>query len=266
MPSYLRLDSPDWRWDSHPDCPWLVSSRFYVAQLTQLAALVLHRPYVFGSVRSRAEALRAAVDLLAYQRMTFQGAELNSRKKYAPPPILFPPSEIPPLTRRSVALFFGSLDAMTLIAYTYIFFPRENRDTLQDASQQFEWTTVRFEAMRRASPLAQAAKGVMEALYRRMRRAVEGSPAPTDPLSIASICTTPAAESPASASVLGDGPGSPGVDVRGVGPVYPVRDMLFHSLRGDMAEVSGSWASREGGRFTGDFAAGSLWGILNQMP
>lgn len=81
VPSYLRLDNPDWRWDSHPDCSWLVSSRFYLAQLTQLAVMVLHRPYVFSSAKSRTEALRAAVDLLAYQRMTFQGADLNSRKK-----------------------------------------------------------------------------------------------------------------------------------------------------------------------------------------
>lgn len=85
VPSYLRLDNPDWRWDSHPDCSWLVSSRFYLAQLSQLAVMVLHRPYVFASARSRTEALRAAVDLLAYQRMTFQGAELNSRKKYSSP-------------------------------------------------------------------------------------------------------------------------------------------------------------------------------------
>lgn len=84
VPSYLRLKDPDWRWDSHPDCSWLVSSRFYLAQLAQLAVMVLHRPYMFGNAKSRAEALQAAVDLLAYQRMTFQGAELNSRKKYVP--------------------------------------------------------------------------------------------------------------------------------------------------------------------------------------
>lgn len=91
VPSYLRLDNPDWKWDSHPDCSWLVSSRFYLAQLTRLAVMELHRPYVFSSAKSRAEALRAAVDLLAYQRMTFQGADLNSRKKYGPP--LFSPNQ-----------------------------------------------------------------------------------------------------------------------------------------------------------------------------
>lgn len=97
LPSFLRLDCPDWRWDSHPGCAWLVSSRFYLAQLFQLALMSLHRPYVFTSARSRAEALRAAVDMLAYQKMTFQGADLNSRKKYVVPPYPFSLS-FPPLS------------------------------------------------------------------------------------------------------------------------------------------------------------------------
>lgn len=160
---------------------------------------------------------------------------------------------------------------MILIAYTYIFFPRENREALQDASHQFEWTTVRLDAMRHASPIAAAAKGVAEAIYRKMRRAVDGSPAPTDPLSIASICTTPPPDSPplvatpASVSVgYGEG-GSPkpGAGVV-VGPVYPVWDILFHSLRGEVFE--GSWNGKEGARFTGDFSPESLWGVLNQLP
>lgn len=155
---------------------------------------------------------------------------------------------------------------MTLIAYTYIFFPRENRDSLQDAAQQFEWTTVRFEAMQRSAVLAQSAKSVAEVLYRKMRRAVEGSPAPTDPLSIASICTTPADESPAPMLAVQDGPGSPGVDVKSLEPVYPVRDILFHSLRGEIPEGAGSWTGKENGRFVGDFASGSLWAVLNQVP
>lgn len=166
---------------------------------------------------------------------------------------------------------------MVLIAYTYIFFPRENRDGLQDAAQQFEWTTVRFDAMRRSNPASQSAKGVAETIYRKMRRAVEGSPAPTDPLSIASICTTPTpvpdSPSPLSGAaasisgiVQGDVPGSPGVDIKGIGTVHPVWDILFHSLRGDLTDAGGSWTGKESGRFTGDFGPKSLWGILNQLP
>ncbi|SPO05691.1 uncharacterized protein DNG_08378 [Cephalotrichum gorgonifer] len=251
VPSFLRLDSPDWRWDSHPDCSWLVSSRFYLAQLSQLALMVLHKPYVFSSGKSRTEALRAAVDMLSYQKMTFQGAELGSRK--------------------NVALFFGSLDAMILIGYTYIFFPRENRDVLQDAAQQFEWTTVRFDAMQYAIPIAKSAKGVAEAIYRKMRRAIDGSPAPTDPLSIASICSTPVPDSPTSISavVQGEVVGSPGraaVKSSGIGPVYPIWDILFNSLQGHLPEGGGTWAGKESGRFNGDFGTESLWSILNQLP
>lgn len=159
---------------------------------------------------------------------------------------------------------------MMLIAYTYIFFPRENRDALQDASHQFEWTTVRLDAMRHASPVASAAKSVAEAIYRKMRRAVDSSPAPTDPLSIASICTTPPPEdspplvaTPTSVSVLEGGSPRLGAGVA-VGPVYPVWDILFHSLRGEVPD--GSWGGKENARFTGDFSPESLWGVLNQLP
>lgn len=159
---------------------------------------------------------------------------------------------------------------MILIASTYIFFPRENRDALQDASHHFEWTTIRLDAMRHASPVASAAKSVAEAIYRKMRRAVDGSPAPTDPLSIASICTTPPPEdspplvaTPASVSVLEGGSPRLGSGVV-VGPVYPVWDILFHSLRGEVPD--GSWGGKENARFTGDFSPESLWGVLNQLP
>jgi hypothetical protein len=81
LPAYFRLEATNWKWDSHPNCPWLVSTRFYLAKMTYFSLLALHRPYIFNRSKSRAEALKAALGLLRIQNLEFQGTHPNSWKK-----------------------------------------------------------------------------------------------------------------------------------------------------------------------------------------
>jgi hypothetical protein len=81
VPAYFRLENPEKRWDDHPDCYWIQSVRFYLPQLNLFNLMALHRPYIFNRPKSRQEALRASLDMLHRQLLTFKGTPANSWKK-----------------------------------------------------------------------------------------------------------------------------------------------------------------------------------------
>jgi len=81
IPAYFRLENPDTRWDEHPECFWIPSVRFYLPQLHLFNLMALHRPYVFNRAKSRQEALKASIDMLHRQKLTFKGTPRNSWKK-----------------------------------------------------------------------------------------------------------------------------------------------------------------------------------------
>lgn len=80
-PAYFRLENPDTRWDDHPECYWIERVRYTLSQLTPFNLMALHRPYVFNRQKSRTEALKASLDMLHRQMVTFRGIKPNSWKK-----------------------------------------------------------------------------------------------------------------------------------------------------------------------------------------
>ncbi|KAH7155022.1 hypothetical protein B0J13DRAFT_215231 [Dactylonectria estremocensis] len=152
IPPAFRLDDPDTQWDDEPDMRWLQACRFYFAQLHMFGLMALHRSYVFHRKRSRAEAIQASLRMLEIQKMTFQG--------------------LPPDTWRNYLLFFGSFDAIVLIASVYILFPHEHPELTGSVSQHFQWTIERFSAMQERNPLAKAAQGVLRAIVARFKKAI----------------------------------------------------------------------------------------------
>lgn len=176
IPPYFRLESTDWRWDSHPDCPWLTASRFCLEQFIQFNVMVLHRSYILSQSTSRTEALRAAIKLLSCQQMSYQGTGTDSWKNFL--------------------LFFGSFDALILISMVYTLYPRENSWLYEEAKPQFDWTMKRYRAMQSVNPLATPAMTAIESCFKRMKDTVMSTMRAADPLSIASICTSPTPQSP----------------------------------------------------------------------
>lgn len=176
IPPYFRLESTDWRWDNHPDCSWLTASRFCLEQFIQFNIMVLHRSYILNQSTSRTEALRAAIKLLTCQQMIYQGTGMDSWKNFL--------------------LFFGSFDALILISMVYTLFPRENARLYEEAKPQFDWTMKRYKAMQGVNPLATPAISAVESCFTRMKKTVMSSMRAADPLSIASICTSPTLPSP----------------------------------------------------------------------
>lgn len=81
MPAYFRLENPDRRWDDDPNCYWLPAVRYTMPQLNLFNLMALHRPYVFNRAKSRNEALRASLEMLHVQCLTFKGTPATSWKK-----------------------------------------------------------------------------------------------------------------------------------------------------------------------------------------
>lgn len=72
----------------------------------------------------------------------------------------------------SFSLFFGTFDAIVLMASIYILFPKEHRDLVRSAIQHFQWAVERFEAMSERNALARSALGVLQAIHVRLRRSL----------------------------------------------------------------------------------------------
>ncbi|KAI0884876.1 uncharacterized protein GGS22DRAFT_164550 [Annulohypoxylon maeteangense] len=151
-PPPFRLQNPDTRFDELPDCRWLPFVRPTLPQLISFNIMALHRPYVFTRVTSRHEALKASLDMLEAQKTYF--------------------SLLKPQQHKTFTLFFGTFDAVIMIASIYILFPREHAELLATVRQHFEWAIERFEKMANRNRLAQAALGVLHAIYIRFKKAV----------------------------------------------------------------------------------------------
>lgn len=151
-PAPFRLENPDTRFDDRSECWWLPLVRPNLPQLMAFNFMALHRPYIFTRAASRHEALKASLAMLEAQRIYF--------------------SVMKPHQFRTFGLFFGTFDAVVMLASIYILFPREHVELLPTAVQHFRWAVERFERMAERNRLAQAALGVLRAIYIRFKKAV----------------------------------------------------------------------------------------------
>ncbi|KAM0330498.1 hypothetical protein ACHAQA_003443 [Verticillium albo-atrum] len=169
-PAYFRLTNPDRRWDNHPDCSWwLPACRYWIHPVQHFNFIALHRPYVFNRQESRTVALKASIDTLQAQMEMFQTMDSKAWRNFL--------------------LFFGSFDAVVLMASIYILFPRENVAMASTAMQEFQWTMERFEVIADRNRLANSARGVLQAIYKKFRKVIENQ---IPPRCTSSLSRTPA--------------------------------------------------------------------------
>ncbi|KAL7944454.1 hypothetical protein V8C42DRAFT_89009 [Trichoderma barbatum] len=151
-PAVFRVENPDRQWDSMPDLHWLQQARYLSEQMFHFTLVALHRPYIFHREDSRVEVIKASLGMLEMQRLMFAG--------------------LPPKSWRNWHLFYGSFDAVTLIATIYILFPFENAEYREIALQHCHWTVERFATMKDMNPLAKSAIGVIRAVVSRLVKAI----------------------------------------------------------------------------------------------
>ncbi|KAI0555755.1 hypothetical protein F4679DRAFT_519771 [Xylaria curta] len=151
-PPPFRSENPDTRFDHLPECWWLPYSRAQLPQLHAFNILALHRPYVFTRAASRNAALKASLEMLESQRQQFAALDTAQHRTYS--------------------LFFGTFDAVVMVASIYILFPREHLELLDQARQHFQWAVDRFEKMAERNHLARSALGVLQAIWIRFKKAV----------------------------------------------------------------------------------------------
>ncbi|KAK3944540.1 OMPdecase-domain-containing protein, partial [Diplogelasinospora grovesii] len=196
-PPYFRLENPDMRFDELPGCYWIPYVRATLPQLMAFNLMALHRPYIFTRRKSRTEALKASLDMLHSQRLHFQSLKPQQYKTFS--------------------LFFGTFDAIVLMAAIFVLFPKEHRDLVQSALQHFTWAVERFEAMSDRNKLAKAALGVLQAIYVRLKKTLGISCSSAKAMLLNSAPTTTTgssygggnspfsfADPPSTAAVMGD--------------------------------------------------------------
>ncbi|TWU78752.1 hypothetical protein ED733_006702 [Metarhizium rileyi] len=159
-PSMFRLRDPDTRWDSDPEVGvWIGGSRYYGHLVHGFSLMALHRPYLFHRKESRVEALRASLTMLDMQRSMFGGLSSTSWRNFM--------------------LFFGTFDAIVLIASIYILFPHDHSEHKHLSVQHIHWAVERFAAMQHRNPLARAAQGVLRVILGKFTRALGHSASPS---------------------------------------------------------------------------------------
>ncbi|KAF7541228.1 hypothetical protein G7Z17_g11993 [Cylindrodendrum hubeiense] len=282
IPSAFRLDEPDTQWDDEPDMHWLQACRFYFAQLHQFGLMALHRSYVFHRKGSRAEAIQASLRMLEIQKMTYQG--------------------LPPDTWRNYMLFFGSFDAIVLIASVYILFPHEHPEFTGSVLQHFQWTIERFSAMQERNPLAKAAQGVLRAIVTRFKKAISNpagnrsSHTPstdikrsTDRSMSATTGSTPETLSSEPRRAFGYSQAPPSDMAAGVSmpsadnlamlaPMFPMGDLIYNDLnvvqdgialpptmQGEVEGTGGTGTGDDFGWLFGGDLDDTVWQMLNQF-
>ncbi|KAH8846085.1 hypothetical protein MCOR07_011367 [Pyricularia oryzae] len=152
IPPQFRLENPDISFDDHPDCRWLRAQRTLLPQMSAFNFIVLHRQYVFTRTQSRIEALKACLKMLGAQQIQFAAMK--------------------PEQYRAFSIFFGTFDAVILLATLYIVFPKEHLDLLPDALQHFRFAVERFSALSASNNLARAGVGVLRAIFHRLRKSL----------------------------------------------------------------------------------------------
>ncbi|KFA81881.1 hypothetical protein S40288_01677 [Stachybotrys chartarum IBT 40288] len=158
-PSVLRLVNPDTRWDALEAMHWLPGARNVLAQLHHFSIMALHRPYIFHRKESRTEALKASLEMLELQKRAFE--------------------DMDPVGWRDFMMFFGSFDAIVLIASIYVVFPREHEELKHAALRNFHQTVQRFSVMQERNPMAKSAQGVLKAILAKFTKAIGNSSAPS---------------------------------------------------------------------------------------
>ncbi|KAI2631626.1 hypothetical protein GGS21DRAFT_152665 [Xylaria nigripes] len=151
-PPPFRLENPDTRFDHLPECWWLPYARAQLPQLHAFNILALHRPYVFTRAASRNAALQASLEMLESQRQQFAALATAQHRTYT--------------------LFFGTFDAVVMVASIYILFPKEHPEFLDQTRQHFQWAVDRFEKMAQRNHLARSALGVLQAIWLRFKKSV----------------------------------------------------------------------------------------------
>ncbi|KAF4975061.1 hypothetical protein FZEAL_8107 [Fusarium zealandicum] len=264
-PPSFRLDSPDTRWDNLPDTHWYQANRYYYAHLHQFSRIALHRPYVFNRKESRDEAIRASLKTLEIQKMTFEG--------------------LPPDSWRNFMLFFGSFDAIVLIASVFIIFPHEYVELTGNILEHFQWTIERFSAMQERNPLAKSAQGVLRAIVARFKRAIAKAQRYSPLSTMAPRGKTTESTSASSSLDTNDAYGLRSVTEAGwlapsadslatMAPFFPTGDLIYNDLTagpdgmmlrlgtmgGDIGSGDFTW------QFGGDWGDDTVWQMLNQFP
>lgn len=105
-------------------------------------------------------------------------------------------------------LFFGTFDAVVLMASIFILFPKDNAEYVPDALQHFQWAVERFETMSERNRLAAAARGVLHAIHVRLKKA----------LGVPWGSTIPSSASPAAAASSSSSKEMPGSSTASVDP------------------------------------------------
>ncbi|RFU74917.1 fungal specific transcription factor domain-containing [Trichoderma arundinaceum] len=278
IPSFFRRHNPDKKFDSLPECYWISSARATLLQLLSFNLIALHRPYIFTRSTSRSRALEACLDMLQAQRDHFDSIDENQYKTFF--------------------LFFGTFDAIVLIASIYLFFPDDHLDKVTEAMQHFQWSTERFEAMSSRNHLAKAAVLTLRTLLARLRRAVgwETCYSSTDAFTIspdtpyshvqaqgmqtelgsslyysdtASSCTSTRSSPSWLKQALEQksrGSQAASFDWSYIEPIFATSDLAYNSLTGslDAKYYPSSALTSYLPRFSGDFGDNSIWSVLNQ--
>jgi len=205
--------------------------------------MALHRPYIFTNSSSRTLALKAGLEILSAQRTLFNLLASTRCKMFC--------------------LVLRTFDAIILIAATYILYPSENRDDLDDSLQHFEWAMERFHMIGDRNAMAKAALSVLKAIYVRLKKALLPTSGPAS-----------ARESFSSSVSI-----PPNFDLSSIAPPQPINDLLCNDLSttGEtnfvelpLANIGGDGLidhnttyGTEMWQFNGDFRNDSFWGFMN---
>jgi hypothetical protein len=82
------------------------------------------------------------------------------------------------LTSTSFMLFFGTFDAIVLIASIYIVFPHDHPDLRHLSVQHIHWAIERFAVLQARNPLARSAQAVLRAIFDKVTKTLSQSMSP----------------------------------------------------------------------------------------
>lgn len=199
-------------------------------------------------------------------------------------------------------MFFGTFDAVVLMASIYAFFPEDHPDKIVQAMRHLQWSIVRFEAMSSRNALAKSAVDTLRTFLERLKRTFPraachpvagpallsptGSSTQASSLAIDVTSSASYTDNTSRSSSIGLSPSmlatAPAFDAWGppavpfdwslIEPIYAMGDIAYNDLIGDLDDTVAAsseqdiWPSAEPEllHFSGDFGANSVWSVLNQ--
>lgn len=191
-------------------------------------------------------------------------------------------------------LFFGSFDAIVLIASVYILFPHEHAEYTGSILQHFQWTIERFSAMQDRNPLAKSAQGVLRAIVARFKKAISNvTPcsngkveSSVTPISDGRLTNAATESTPASSLSAGEPYSYPQPTAESewtfqptdgftsIAPMFATGDLIYNDLNafhGDglnlppMGEESIVNPADYDWQFGGDWGDDTVWQLFNQI-